>query len=307
MASRIFLTATELNVFERLGTRELTAAEMAERIVASVRGTEILLNALVALSLLAKKGDRFLNLEAAADLLLPSGPSYQGGFGYAVHLWKAWSCLTDVVRSGRPADVRWTGKVKRDFALHMKRYAAGSAEAFVARFDCSEANRLLDVGGGTGSHVIAFAQRYPHLTAVLFDANEVALEIARDEIARLNLQDRISLKAGDFLVDDLGSDYDLALLSSIICILGEEESVSLLRRVKTSLRPGGQVVVRDSLVDESMTDPSAAAVFAVNMLVTTQSGRAYSYAQVLRWLKSLDFRELRRIPMGDSHLVVGRK
>ncbi len=308
MTSRIFLTAMELDVFAQLGTQQLTASQMARQLGTDERATEILLNALTGMGLLEKKGNLFANVKEVADLLMPSSPNYQGGgFGHTAHLWEAWSRLTEIVKSGHPPEKEWTDEMKQDFASAMKQHAKGTAERLAKLVDCSDVDRMLDLGGGPGSYAMAFARRYPQLKAVVFDKDEHTLKIAKEDIARENLQDRISLMKGDFFVDEIGSGYDLVLLSSIIHIFGEEENISLLGKVKKSLNDGGRVVIRDFIIDETKTKPAFASIFAVNMLVNTQNGRSYSFSEVKGWLHSLGFKDIHRIPMDRSQLIIGRK
>lgn len=306
--SRIFLTAMELGLFAQLGTQQLTASQMAQQLNTDERATEILLNALTGMGLLKKKGDLFTNVKEVADLLIPGSPHYRGGgFGHTAHLWEAWSYLTEIVKSGYPYKKEWTAEMRRDFALAMKQHAKGTARRLARLIDCSDVKYMLDLGGGPGSYAIVFAQCYPQLKAVVFDKDDQALRIAKEDIARENLQHRISLKKGDFFVDDIGSDYDLVLLSSIIHAFGDEENFSLLKKVKESLNDGGRVVIRDFIIDESKTKPASAALFAVNMLVNTQNGRCYSFSEVKGWLNSLGFKDIHRIPMDRSQLIIGRK
>lgn len=308
MTSRIFLTAMELGVFAKLGTQQLTASQMAQQLSTDERATEILLNALTGMDLLEKRGNLFANIKEVADLLIPTSPRYQGGgFRHTAHLWDAWSRLTEIVRSGHPPEKEWTDEMKQDFALAMKQHAKDTADRLAKLVDCSDVNRMLDLGGGPGLYAMAFTRRYPHLKAVVFDKDEHALKIAKEDIASQNLQDRISLKKGDFFVDGIGGDYDLVLLSSIIHIFGEEENISVLRKVKESLNNGGRVVIRDFIIDESKTKPAFAAIFAVNMLVNTQNGRCYSFSEIKGWLQSLGFRDIHLIPMDHSQLIIGRK
>ena len=69
---------------------------------------------------------------------------------------------------------------------------------------------MLDLGGGPGSYALALARRYPDTEAVIFDRDDRALNMAREEIEKQKLERRVSLKKGDFFVDDLGNDYDFA-------------------------------------------------------------------------------------------------
>jgi len=307
MASRIFLTAVELDVFGLLDTQKLTSAEMASRIRADARATEILLNALAGMKLLEKRGDKFANTIILGELLRPSRPNYLGGFGYPVRLWEAWSHLTEVVKSGRPLNSGWTDESKRDFALYSNRYSKSTARVLARLVDLSGVNNMLDLGGGTGAYAIAIARQYHQIRVMLFDRNAQALELAREEIAREDLKDRISLKCGDFFVDDLGQGYDLILLSSVICLFKEEQNLRLLQRVWTSLASGGKVVILDSIVDSSNTRPAAAAMFAVNMLITSHGGQSHSHDQVKGWLNRVGFEDTRRIPLKGSKIIMAKK
>jgi len=307
MTSRIFLTAMELNVFGTLGDRRLTSREMAERMGTDPRATEILLNALVAMGLMEKDGDAFANVEDLAEPSPPGCPDYGNRFRYAVHLWEAFAHLTEIVKSGRPFVPQPTDERRRDFALHMMRYAREGAEALLSTVGFSDVRNLLDLGGGTGTYTIAVARQYPQIKAVLFERDAQALQLARGEIARAGLRDRIRVKRGDFLVDDFGKGYDLVLLCSILCLFGEEQNLSLLRRIYESLATGGRVVIRDPITDRSHTRPRAAAIFAVKLLVATPSGGCYSCAEIERWLRSTGFNGLRRIPAGRAQVIIARK
>ena len=145
------------------------------------------------------------------------------------------------------------------------------------------------------------------MKVVLFDRDEQALALAREEIARGNLENRISVRSGDFFADDLGQGYDLVLLSFVICLYGEEQNLSLLRKVWASLAPGGRIVILDSIVDSSHTRPTAATLFAVNLLVTSHGGQPHSDQQVEGWLRRVGFEDTRRIPLHGSQVIEAKR
>jgi len=301
MASRVLLSAVELDVFESLGTHRLTAAEIASQCGTDARATEILLNALTGMGLLEK------HTAVMGQVLLPDSPDYLSELGYTVHLWDAWSQLTPIVKSGSPVISDWTDEVQRDFALYMKQCARGTARALAKLLDLSKVHSVLDVGGGTGVHAVAMAQQSLQTRVVVLDRSDEALQLAQDDVAREGLQDRIELRKADFFVDDLGQGFDLVLLSSIVCLFEPLQNLSLLRRVRTSLTPGGRVVILDSLVDNSRTRPAAAALFAVNMLVSSHSGESHSQPQVKGWLRSVGFEDIRWAPLASSSIIMARK
>lgn len=308
MPSRILLTALELEVFGRLGKDRLNASQLAQKMSTDERATEILLNALAGLELLTKKDGLFENIGALADMLMPNSPAYEGsGLLHNANLWEPWSHLTETVKTGQPHARDWTDGMSENLASAMRQHARSAADKMGRALDFSKVNRMLDLGGGPGSYALALARRYPDTEAVIFDRDDRALNMAREEIEKQKLERRVSLKKGDFFVDDLGNDYDLALLSSIICICSEEQNIFLLEKVNKSLTTGGRVVIRDSIVDESRTKPAAAAIFSVNMLVTTPNGRSYSFSDVKNLLAQSGFSNVLRIPIDGTQLVIGEK
>ena len=306
MPSRIFLTALELGLFEEVADQQLTASQIAQRLDTDRRATEILLNALTGMNLLEKKGNLFANSEEVAELLMPDGVnSLNRLFGHTLTLWEAWSGLTQIIRSGHPHKKRWTDEMRLNLALAMKERSKGKAETLAMMVDCFDAGSMLDLGGGPGSFGIVFARYFPQLNVVIFDKDEHAQRLAGEEIAKENLQDRVTLKKGDFFAGSIGDDYDLVLLSSIICLFGSTEISLLLEKVKASLKSGGRVLVWDMMLDESRTKPISSAIFAVNMLVNTHCGRSYSVSEVKEFLHSSGFKDMCLIPMGDFQAVIG--
>jgi len=308
MPARILLTALELDLFGRLANDCLTASELASRMSTNARATEILLNALAAMNLLSKTGDSFSNVEALSRLLAQGNPHSQAGaLLHIAHQWERWSHLTEIVTSGRCYTREWTPEMSGNLASAMGAQAASTMDRMVRAVDCFGVRSMLDLGGGAGTYSIAFAHRYPRLQVVLLDKDDHLLGIAAKEIAKHDLSNRIAVKNGDFFVDDIGNAYDLVTLCSVICLYGEEQNRALLNKVHASLAQGGRVLIWDLVLDESKTSPLQAAIFAVNMLTATASGRCYSHREVTEWLQYTGFDDIRRIPIESFQLITGRK
>ena len=79
-------------------------------------------------------------------------------------------------------------------------------------------------------------------------------------------------------------------------------------RVAEARAPGGRIVIQDFVLDSTRTKPRAGAVFAVNMLVGTKGGNAYSADEYYVWVKEAGFQNPELIPMaGPSAMVVARR
>jgi hypothetical protein len=53
-----------------------------------------------------------------------------------------------------------------------------------------------------------------------------------------------------------------------------------LGKVFTALVPGGRILNRDFVMDDTRTDPPAGAFFAVNMLVSTPGGGTFTFTEL---------------------------
>lgn len=308
MKSRVLLTAIELNLFELIGNRTISSEMIAEQLDTDHTTIDVMLNALAGLGLINKINDQYSNIKEIAQLLTPGSPNYQGDtFLHYNELWEAWSNLTRVISAGEKYKTKGTIDADLGFAKELKQQAKRFAPRIVKLVDCQSFNTMLDIGGGLGAYCIEFAKSYPHLKSVLFEKNQHLLNVAEKEIAGLNLHERITLTQGDFLYDDFGNGFGLALLASIICRLGEDEIVSLLAKTFASLSQNGKIILIDMFLDESKTQPLASAIYSVNMLIHSSTGRLYTFSEINNMLKKAGFVDVYKIPMGHFIATVGIK
>jgi predicted O-methyltransferase YrrM len=304
--ARVVLTAVELGVADALDGKALTAAEAAATLKADPRATGLLLDALVALGLATKTGDRYANSPAAQAGLAASSPSCgAAGLRHHAHLWRSWSALTDVVRTGRPPGREAERPVGEyhDFVRAMYDFAWDRAQLLAKALDLAGAKRMLDLGGGPGSYAIACCQRNPGLRAVVFD-RPPALDVAREIVARHGAGGQVTLQAGDFLTDEIGTGYDLVLVSQILHSFDDAQCRAILKKVARALALGGRVVVQEFLLDEGRTTPPDAALFAINMLVNTERGRTYTWGEVEGWLAGAGLPRVERLPFPEPGGVI---
>jgi len=300
--SRILLTAVELKLFDVFDDF-LSSEEVAKRLKINERAIEILLHALAAIGVLEKKGEKFGLTEVAAIFLRTDSEEYPGGgLRHMAHLWKDWSKLTSIIKSGCP--IKRRKRINRDFILGMEHLAKEVAEKVANLIDLSEARLMLDLGAGSGAYSVAFLKRYPKLNAVLFDLPG-PINVAKELIKKKKIEKkRIKFIKGDFLKDDLGNNYDFVWMSSIIHIFGEKENKFLLKKVYQSLNNKGKIGIRDFLLDESGLNPPWAAIFSVNMLIHTQKGRSYKEKEVIYWVKELGFDSIKTIPLDERSKII---
>lgn len=294
--SKILLTALRLDLFTVLADQALDAATLATRLSAAERGLTAVLDALVALGLLTKQDRRYANTPFARTALDRTKSSF---CGYAplfdAHCWELWSELEDTVRSGScpgqdtlfHADPVGTELLLR--GLHAD--ALRLAPTLAARLDLGRRRRMLDLGGGSGAYAITFCQAQPELSAVVFDLPG-PLTLAHQLVSDAGLTDRIRLVVGDFRAAPLPYGFDLALLSNILHGQSAETNQRILTAVFAALEPGGELILRDVLMNEDRTSPVFGALFTVNLALHRSTGRCYTYNEISSWLAAAGFQNL---------------
>jgi predicted O-methyltransferase YrrM len=219
--------------------------------------------------------------------------------------------LTECVRAGTavmPNEIADRGEEwTRAFIAAMHRNAAERSGPVVRAVGAAQVRRMLDVGGGSGAYSIAFAKANPALTADVLDLSTVE-PIAQSHIDAAGVAGRVRVRAGDLRSDKFGEGYDLVFVSAICHMLDEKENQDLLRRCHEALAPGGRVVVQDFILEPDKTAPKWGALFALNMLVGTRAGSAYSEPEYAAWLGQAGFRDIKEVRLpGPAALMIGTR
>jgi acetylserotonin N-methyltransferase len=267
--SKTMFAAVELGIFD--GRRPAECKELHR-----------LLDACVALGLLEKHGDRYVNTAVAEKYLRSDSPDTLTGYiRYSNSaLYPMWAHLEDAVREGTH---RWkqtfgldgpifshffrTEEAMRDFQRGMHGFGKITSPAVVSAFDLSRFHRLVDLGGGSGHLAEAARECYPHLQTVVFDLPAVA----RVYPATI---------AGDFFTDPL-PEADLYSLGRILHDWSEEKIRALLAKIHAALPQGGGLLIAERLLDEHNI---AAHMQSLNMLIVTEGRErtAAEYEALLR-------------------------
>jgi len=114
--------------------------------------------------------------------------------------------------------------------------------------------------------------------------------------------------AGDLLDADFGGPHEIATLGQILHSEGVERSRTLLRRTYEALAPGGTIAIAEFLVDADRRGPVSGLIFAVNMLVNTESGGTFSFEEIAGWLTEAGFKDTRLLSApGPSPLILATR
>jgi predicted O-methyltransferase YrrM len=292
--------AVKLGVFTCLGVKQLSSKEVSDRLAASSKGVERLLNALVAMELLTKEDDKYANTSCATEFLSKDSPKYLGNIiMHHHHLLESWSRLDQSVQSGQAIRERATfsdEEWRESFLMGMFNMAMNLAPMLVPKIDISSRRHLLDLGGGPGTYAIHFCRHNPQLKATVFDL-PTTRPFAEKTIERFDLSDRIDFRDGNYLEDDIAGRFDAAWLSHIMHGEGPEECKKIIQKAAAALEQGGIIIIHEFILDNSMDGPLFPALFSLNMLLGTDSGQAYSEQQLMDMLAAAGAKDIQRLAL----------
>ncbi len=315
-ATQALVTGIELDVFDHIGSGKRTAKEISRAGRTSPRATERLLDALVGLGFLTKKGDRY-GLDAVSEQFLLKGkPTYVGGFALEAKMtWAGWAQLAEVIRSGKPVQAVDSDSDAREFfpklveAIFPMSYAAARAAlAAIPAKRRAQIKSILDVAAGSAAWSIPFAEANPDARVTVVDYPEVT-PVARQFAHRFGVADRFDYVEGNLREIDFGRNrYDLVILGHIIHSEGEKWGKKLIKRCHRALSDGGQLLIGEFIPNDTRTGPVMPLLFGLNMIVHTEQGDVFTMREYRGWLKDAGFRSIKTIDApGPSPLILATK
>jgi ubiquinone/menaquinone biosynthesis C-methylase UbiE len=309
-AGRVVGAAQRLGIFAVLLEGPATAGRLAEQLSLQVSGTRILCENLAGLGILEQDGHTFALHKRSRKWLDPASGTYIGTWvEHTVTYWEWYGDLERVVRDGGSFEIH---REPAEDEEYWRVYITGQYE--IARLSAEEVAKairlgqeptsLLDVAGGHGWFSAALCKRHETLKATVVDLPGSA-RVGREIIARAGMSERVEHREGDMFEAELGGPYDGALVFDIIHHLSGEQIVTLLRRVRESMKPGGTLAVLDMFrVDAKRQRGSAAALGLLFHL--TSGADLHSPRELTDYMREAGFgkpkrTKIRRIPDQDLY------
>lgn len=125
----------------------------------------------------------------------------------------------------------------------------------------------------------------------MFDRPET-ISIVREVIAKEGMQDRVSVKEGDWDSETFGSNNDVVLLSNVLHGAGSKAEMKL-NKAYDSMADGGLLVIQEFLLDDQKTGPLLPALF--NIMVG-----AYSRADLVYEVEKSGFIEPEMVSVSEK-------
>ncbi len=308
--------AVRHGVFDRLHKGPRTADQLAAETGASIRGLTGILNVLVGLQLLGRDGDRYALTPESAAFLVSSQPGYHGMFFHHIsdQLLPRWLQLNEIVRSGRSSNrVNQEEEGAQFFSEFVESIfpisfpAASALGEHLGIPGAAAPVSVLDIGAGSGVWGIALAKQSPRVRVRAVDW-PLVLEVTKRVAARHGVADRLTAAPGEFFEADFGEGHQVATVGHILHSEGRDRSRRLLKKIWSALAPGGTIAIQEFVPNEERTGPLHTLIFAVNMLVNTDEGNTFTFAEMSAWLSEAGYGNPRLLDVPSvSPLVLADK
>ena len=288
VTTRALLAAARAGLFDALADGDTTPGAVAARCGTDPRATEKLLNLLAALRYVRAGRDGTYRLSRSAKRWLTGGSSVRDSVLMKDLEWRWIEGLDEFLHHGQPQDVHGTMSPD-DWGLYqrgMRSNAGVLAPLLARRVPVPEGARdLLDIGGSHGYFSVAICRRHPDLRATVLDLPE-AVAHAAPLLAAEGMGDRVVLRSGDALVDDLGTEaYDVIFMMSLVHHFDDATNRTLMRRVADALRPGGVAVIGDSIRLEPHDADVMGSFFDLYFAMTSRAG-LWTYGEMADWQRA---------------------
>ena len=291
---RIILTALDLELFTIIAKKTWTIKRLAKTLGISERGLEILCRNLASAGLLKKQGTYYKNGRFSQKFLNQHSKDFRGAYLQLMRRqWDDWAHLTQSVRTGQPVEDKEpeTAEYRQAFSWAMHERSMTPARQVAKQLNLKNAQSLLDVGGGPGTYALEFLRKNPRMKATVLD-RPAALRVAQEIANPLRHGKRLSYQPGDFLSDRIQGTYDIIWLSNVIHIYSPSINAKLFRKLHSHLNPGGRILIQDTFLrDEQGLRPIETNLFAVTMLLFTETGNTFNLGEVQKWLTNTGYKK----------------
>ena len=309
--------AIELDVFRAVGKGPGDVASIARHCASSERGIRILCDFLTINGVLVKQDGHYKHTPSSAAFLDPRSPACVASiveFMSNPSMLEPYLHLAEVVRTGHTilpgeGSVEPENPIWVQFAETMAPMMApmvGPLGVIVLEGSVGPM-RVLDIAAGHGLFGIEIAKKNSKARVTGLDWAPV-LRVALENARKAGVQDRYDMLPGSAFEVDFGGPYDAVLLTNFLHHFDPPTCVTLLKKVRGSMKPGGRAATLEFVPNEDRVSPPMPAAFSMIMLATTTAGDAYTLSELTAMYMDAGFSGITAhpIPMSPHTVVMGR-
>lgn len=189
--------------------------------------------------------------------------------------WRVWGNLLHSVKTGEAAWKQTHGAEVFDyfpknpeqaeiFNRAMTDMSVATAPAIIEAYDFSGFKTIADIAGGHGFLLAQILKATPNLSGILFDMPHV-IAGAGEMLEREGVAARVEKVAGDFFASVPSADA--YIMKHIIHDWSDERSITILKNINASMKPGGKVLIVEVVVPEG-NEPHYSKLLDLEMLAS---------------------------------------
>lgn len=294
----VLKAAVDLDVFTAMAEGPVDVPSIAKHSKASERGIRILCDFLTVHGFLVKEGATYSLAPDSAAFLSRKSPTFMGsvgGFIISDYLMDRARAIKDSIVRGRTAveqDFDSESPMWVEFAKHMAPMMFMPAQ-LVAQALAGKAEKILDIAAGHGLYGILLAQHNPGAQVYAVDWKGV-VHYAQENAQKMGIGEQYHLIPGSAFEVEFGSDFDVVLIPNFLHHFDAATNTKLLQKVKAALKSGGRVAIVEFVPNDDRVSPPIPAAFSMTMLAGTESGDAYTFAELSSILERAGFNDIQR-------------
>jgi SAM-dependent methyltransferase len=312
--SRAVYVAAELGIADVLKDGAKSAQEIATETGTHAPALRRVLRSLASVGLFRTESDGRFSLTPLGASLQSNAPGaarssvlYLAGQMW----WSAWGEVLHSVRTGETGVEKALGvsayeylEQHPDLGAHfnaaMIGYHGDEPAAIVDAYDFSSAQRVVDVGGGSGNLLRTILAANPTIQGTLFERPQVVPDAGRN-LAAAGVADRCEIVGGDFLKAVPGGG-DVYIVSHCIHNWDEEDCVRILENCRRAMGTGGRLLIIEAVISPG-DEPDPAKLLDLAMLVIP-GGEERSEDEYRDLLEKAGFRLTRVVPSRTSASII---
>ncbi len=306
----IIISANNIKLFDCLDNKGKTLAQIARELNLEEGKIEPILNALTFYKIISKTNDTYYLKEYNEVLNKNSEYNQLGYINFAETVIKKYQNLENAIKNEGVSTNNFkqlTEKEAESFMKGMDANAITQAKFIAENYDFNN-HKILDVGAGAGTYSITVAKKYETVTGKMIDLPEM-VKIQNKRINQEGLQGRMISESYDYNSTFPTENYDDVFLFAVIHQEPENNVKKLLENIYTVLKPNGRLFLTSFFLNEDKISPEFSVQFAIEMLINTEKGKAYTHNEIQKLINKSNFKEIERVDEipGPATLYIAKK
>ncbi len=302
-ANDLFIAAIAfLDIFNVINKASLNFTDLCSALQIKKRPGDVLVTLLKSYGFISEVDSLFILTHLSEDFLI--GDSQFDLSSYVDSLKDRPICIEmqKVLKTGKP--INWSSKkAGRDWASSMsdEEFAESFtkcqnsrgvylANGIINCIDFSKRKRILDIGGSSGIYSAVLLDKYPNLSASVFEPPPV--DKATQYFINKNSIKNMDVIQGDMFENNFPENYDIHLISHVLHDWDINSVEKILSNSYKSLDTGGKLIIHDAHINENKDGPVSVAEYSVLLMASTY-GKCYSIMELKEILKKIGFRNIK--------------